>query len=320
MILHKIGPITRLEEPARAYPAAMTQVGDLPVRLAAFVWLNEQVEMHGDVLPRSLLEQGFQFEGQRVPLLGPQGIFKPRVCELPLSITTIPDGPYDDKMSGLDLRYSYRGTDASHPDNVGLRQAMAGHVPLVLFVRLEPGRYLAHQPVFIVGDDPAHLMFDVDVDAGLGALADPESFAAKEAIERRYVTSAFRRRVHQRAFRERVLLAYREQCAVCRLRHQELLDAAHIVADSEDEGDPVVSNGLALCKLHHAAFDSLFMTVRPDYTIEVRRSILDESDGPMLLYGLKQMHDQAIQLPRSVGDRPDPARLQNHYERFLRAS
>jgi len=54
---------------------------------------------------------------------------------------------------------------------------------------------------------------------------------------------------------------------------------AHIVADSEDEGDPVVSNGLALCKLHHAAFDSFFLAVRPDYTIEVRRSILEESDG-----------------------------------------
>jgi putative restriction endonuclease len=302
----------------------MTEAGDLRVRLAAFEWLNEQVELHGDVLPRSLLEQGFIFEGQRVPMLGPQGIFKPRVCELPLSITTIPGGQYADKMSGSDLQYSYRGTDPRHPDNVGLRQAMTQHVPLVLFVRLEPGRYLAHQPVYIVGDDPVKLVFDVDVDvdvdAKLGALGDPDLAVASDAIERRYVTSAFRRRVHQRAFRERVLAAYREQCTICRLRHQELLDAAHIVGDTEDEGDPVVSNGLALCKLHHAAFDSFFLTVRPDYTIEVRRSILDESDGPMLLHGLKKMHDQPIQLPRSRADRPDPARLESRYERFLRAS
>jgi putative restriction endonuclease len=197
---------------------------------------------------------------------------------------------------------------------------MTGHVPLVLFVRLAPGRYLAHLPVFIVGDDPNGLVFDVDVDAQLGAIVESDVSAASEPIERRYVTSAFRRRVHQREFRERVLLAYREQCAVCRLRHQELLDAAHIVGDAEDEGDPLVSNGLALCKLHDAAFDSFFLTVRPDYTIEVRRSILEESDGPMLLHGLKQMHDQPIQLPRSHADRPDPARLQSRYERFLRAS
>ena len=298
----------------------MDEQGDLRVRLAAFEWLAEQVELHGDVLPRSLLEQGLEFEGQRVPLVGPQGIFKPRVCELPLSITTIPGGQYADTMSGTDLRYSYRGTDPRHPDNVGLRQAMTGHVPLALFVRLAPGRYLAHHPVFIVGDDPARLVFDVDIEAKLDVIADSDALVASDAIERRYVTSAFRRRVHQRAFRERVLDAYGEQCTMCHLRHQELLDAAHIVADAEDEGDPVVSNGLALCKLHHAAFDSFFLAVRPDYTIEVRRSILEESDGPMLLVGLKQLHDQPIQLPRARVDRPDQARLQSRYERFLRAS
>ena len=40
--------------------------------------------------------------------------------------------------------------------------------------------------------------------------------------------------------------------ALCRLRHQELLDAAHITPDGDAEGEPVISNGVALCKLHHA--------------------------------------------------------------------
>jgi putative restriction endonuclease len=57
-----------------AYSAAMDAVGDLRVRLAAFEWLKEQVEVHGDVLPRPILEQGFEFEGQRVSMLGPQGM------------------------------------------------------------------------------------------------------------------------------------------------------------------------------------------------------------------------------------------------------
>ncbi|MGD0407429.1 MAG: hypothetical protein ABSB34_00275 [Candidatus Limnocylindrales bacterium] len=74
--------------------------------LAAFEWLREQLDLRGDVLPRALLEQGFVFEGGRVPLVGPQGIFKPRVCDLPLSITTIPGGEYADQMSGSALRYS----------------------------------------------------------------------------------------------------------------------------------------------------------------------------------------------------------------------
>lgn len=301
----------------------MTEAGDLPVRLAAFEWLNDQVARHPDGLPRALLEQGFQFDGHRVPLIGPQGIFKPRVCEAPLSITTIPGGPYPDAMEGRFLRYSYRGTDPRHPDNVGLRRALQGRVPLVLFYRLRPGFYTCAKPVLIVGDDPANLRFSVAVDDLALLIADSSGSRVSEdraEIRREYVTATFRRRLHQQAFREQILEAYREQCSLCRLRHRELLDAAHIVADAEDEGDPVVSNGLALCKLHHAAFDNFFLTVRPDYTIEVRRSILEESDGPMLLHGLKQMHDQPIQLPHSVADRPDQARLESRYERFLRAS
>ena len=95
---------------------------------------------------------------------------------------------------------------------------------------------------------------------------------------------------------------------------------SHHCATREDEGDPVVSNGLALCKLHHAAFDSFFLTVRPDYTIEVKASILEETDGPMLVVGLKELHGQRIQLPRAPRDRPDTLRLEHRYEQILRAS
>ena len=52
---------------------------DQKVRLAAFHWLEEQVGMHGDVLPRTVFAQGFPFENQRVPLVAPQGIFKPKL-------------------------------------------------------------------------------------------------------------------------------------------------------------------------------------------------------------------------------------------------
>ena len=76
---------------------------DSRVRARAFQFLREQTELHGDeVLPREALAKGFEFEGQRVPLIAPQGIFKPAVLpEMPLSITTLPvvegeDRPYDD--------------------------------------------------------------------------------------------------------------------------------------------------------------------------------------------------------------------------------
>ncbi|HSL33898.1 MAG TPA: HNH endonuclease [Candidatus Limnocylindrales bacterium] len=85
-------------------------------------------------------------------------------------------------------------------------------------------------------------------------------------------------------------------------------------------GEPIVSNGLALCKLHHAAFDRLFFAVRSDYRVEVRPSILAETDGPMLIVGLQQIHGQRIQLPGRVDQRPDPERLARRYEAFREAS
>jgi hypothetical protein len=84
---------------------------DAQVRLQAFGWLRDRIAEHGEVLPRAILAEGFVFEGVRVPLLGPQGIFKPRLCDLPLSITTSPNGPYSD-MAGADGLIEYRALEA----------------------------------------------------------------------------------------------------------------------------------------------------------------------------------------------------------------
>jgi putative restriction endonuclease len=200
---------------------------------------------------------------------------------------------------------------------------MQSETPLVYFFGIERGQYMPSFPVYVVGDHPERLTFDIQVDDMVQlSLRQPIDAVAEDrtAIRREYVTAVVRRRLHQQAFRARVIEAYRTRCALCRLRHQELLDAAHITADSLETGEPVVSNGLALCKLHHAAFDRHFLTVRPDYVIEVRRSILDEEDGPMLLHGLKEMHQREIIVPRELSLRPDPHRLQERYVEFLRVS
>ena len=110
-----------------------------------------------------------------------------------------------------------------------------------------------------------------------------------------------------------------QQCAFCRLRHEKPLDAAHIVPDSQSEGELAVRSGMALRKLHHAAFDGLFIGVTPDHVIRVRRDLLGERDGPMLRHGLKGMHGHRIWLPRHPEDRPARELLERRFEEFRAA-
>ena len=306
----------------------MAYVGsDIEIRRQAFQWLESQVRIHGEILPRPVLQQGFHFQGKQIRLIGPQGIFKPRYMELPISITTVPSGPYDDEFGydGL-LLYRYRGTDPNHRDNVGLRRAMQLGIPLIYFHRIMPGKYLPAWPVFIVADNPSQLTFSVAVDENdkrgisvFGQVHEGYQQQAEDIFRRSYATREFRQRLHQSSFRERVLRAYQDQCALCRLRHRELLDAAHILPDAEPGGEPLVSNGLSLCKLHHAAFDRYFVGVREDYVVEVRPDILDESDGPMLIHGLQNLHGTRIIVPRMTELRPNPEFLHIRYERFRAA-
>src|SRR5205807_7145660 len=141
---------------------------DAAVRLAAFAFLREKVRTYGDLLPRAILVRGFLFEGVRVPLVGPQGIFKPAVLfDVPLSITTAPrvegrSRPYEDELryDGM-LTYRYRGTDPQHHENVGLRTSIERKTPLVYLQGIEPGWYMPIFPVYVVGDEPEKLSFVV---------------------------------------------------------------------------------------------------------------------------------------------------------------
>jgi putative restriction endonuclease len=284
---------------------------DQQVRVAAFNFLDALRLEHGDMLPFNALVRGFMFQGQRVPLLGPQGIFKPAILDLPLTIATAPPSerkprPYDDEFSadGL-LRYRYRGTDPQHRDNAGLRAALRQRLPRVYLHGIVPGRYMASWPVYIVADDPSALTFRVAVDDRMFVSAPTDATKPEAEIRRGYVTRLVRQRVHPQAFRERVLGAYRQHCAICRLRHQELLEAAHIIADRHPEGEPRATNGLAMCKLHHAAFDAQIIGVTPDYVVEVRADVLLEIDGPMLKHGLQGFHETRLLLPTHAADRPD---------------
>lgn len=300
------------------------------IRLAAFEWLKENLLVYGETLPRAILEQGLHYHGQRVTLVGASGIWKPRQFEVvPISITSTVNSPYDDGLSedGL-LVYRYRGDNPSHRDNIGLQEAMRRRTPLIYFFGVATGWYLPVWPIFILENHPKQLYCLAAVDpayafatsptADEGLYNDPNSESSISI--RKYVLAYTRRRLHQSSFRERVIAAYDEHCALCALHHRELLDAAHIIPDTHASGDPIVQNGLSLCKIHHAAFDQNILGVTPDFEIKMRRDILDEIDGPMLRYGLQELHDKRLFLPRKKSLWPDRERLEQRYARFRAAS
>lgn len=290
---------------------------DTPIRTAAFEWLSKMTLLHGEVLERSILEKGFEFRGNRITLLGAQGIWKPRQMELPLSITSIPNGPYKDFCSSdsKNFIYAYRGTDPNHSANRGLRSLYKNNTPLIYFIGLTKGRYMPLWPVYIVADDPMGLNFSVSVEElKRSVIEEPQIEYLKQ-----YALSTVMVRLHQQKFREEVIKAYSFQCSICRLKHVELLDAAHIIPDHEELGEPMVRNGLSLCKIHHAAFDSNIIGISPDYIIKVREDVLLETDGPMLKYGIQSMNGLSLNIPEHRALQPLRDNLAARYERFLRA-
>jgi putative restriction endonuclease len=302
------------------------------LRAAAFAWLDDQVAKQGEVLEGGLLRHGFDFRGKRVPLAVQRGIFRPQFIEAALSLRTALVSPYRDHFHGDDtLVYSYRGTDPHSWDNVAARRAYEWRLPVVyLFAVSErPPRYAVVKPVWIVADDPASLEFRLKADLPGGVALSTElrgaSLSTSESIElelkRSYGTRLVRTRLHQVTFRERVLQAYRRECAMCRLKHPKLLDAAHIDRDADPLGEPLVTNGISLCRIHHGAFDVKYVSVEPStYRIRVQRTLLEEEDGPMLRHGLQELEGLKLRLPRRVADRPDPERLGRHWTGFQAAS
>ncbi|MGH4002302.1 MAG: HNH endonuclease [Pseudonocardiaceae bacterium] len=253
-----------------------------------------------------------------------RGIRKPAVLDEALSIRTTytkPGAmpPYADAIGSDGLqRYKYRGNDPDHPENVALRRAFERKLPIIWFVGVAPGLYEPIYPVWVISDDPKRLEFALALDQGQRFVHPGQTL---DEDSRQYVERLTKQRLHQPVFRAQVLIAYDGRCTVCNLGHSNLLDAAHIIADTKPNGQPVVPNGMAMCKIHHAAFDSKILGIRPDLTLHIRQDILNEIDGPMLQHGLKEMHNRALmKLPTVKAARPDADRIEERYAEFVAAS
>lgn len=224
--------------------------------------------------------------------------------------------PYSDHATPDGYLYDYRAGERGGRDNAALRAAFELRVPIVHFVGTRPAWYRPVYPCYVLEDDPVARCVLVSPGAMIGPLDDQEPVPLDDQLERRYAVRAVRVRMHQARFRGRVLPAYRSQCAMCRLKEVRLLDAAHILADVDEGGEPAISNGLSLCSIHHRAFDGDLVGVSPDYKVSVSQRLLDDEDGPMLDL-LKGFHGMMIELPANRRLRPELERLAARFERFL---
>ncbi len=304
----------------------MTHVADdTDLRLAAFAAVKRLAEVRGDLSSRDL-SAGFEFEGNRIPLVNPQrGIFKPRQMRYLLSIKTVFPRPgarvwYDDQTQvhrqiyegDETVDYAFMGQDQDAADNRWLREAMENQVPIIYFLGISPGLYQAVVPTYVTGWNGDALKAQI----AFGVPERTDLSPPRNAIERHYALRAVKQRLHQASFREAILTAYDGRCALSGLPETRLLDAAHIVADADEEyGQPVVPNGIPLSKIHHAAFDAHLIGIDPDFRIHVSNRLLDQNDGPML-EALKGLHRGSLHLPVRTRDQPDRDRLAMRFDIF----
>jgi len=140
---------------------------------------------------------------------------------------------------------------------------------------------------------------------GSGDAGEPDLTADTDAF------TATQRRVRSSAFSKRVKSAYDFRCAICGNSRESPagtvdIEAAHIYPKREN-GRDLVQNGLALCRLHHWAFDAGWLTVSDEYRVLV-------ADRPDLegYEEFSRLEDERLTLPTDDEQRPHAKFLAAH--------
>lgn len=121
-------------------------------------------------------------------------------------------------------------------------------------------------------------------------------------------------RLGQGAFRVIVTDVYKRQCALTSSHILHVLAAAHIRPYAEG-GSHSPTNGLLLRQDVHTLFDRGYLTVAPDYRVEVSRRFKEEFDNGKEYYALQ---GRPILLPDNPQFRPSPEQLGWHNDNIYR--
>ncbi|MGH2917055.1 MAG: HNH endonuclease [Solirubrobacteraceae bacterium] len=314
----------------------MEDAHDRLLRQAAFERVRELSRLHDDLVPLEVLRAGFRFADRRISFGSfYSGIYRPKELhgEAALALVTAPPksgkpAPYEDTFDEGSGRLTYRFRDPgsgsvralarAEADNRTLVEAHRLGVPVVYFRGIAPSQYTPLAPVFVTAIDMTTRTAELAV--GLPVTDTTSAGLVSDEITRRYATREAAYRLHQHRFRHAVLRAYRTRCTICSLKEASLLQAAHIVEDRDPLGGATVINGLALCAIHHLAYDRNLLGIDPDGVVHMQARLLRETDGPMLTNGLQHFHGARILQPRRPEDRPDRDRLAVRYDAFRNAA
>lgn len=149
---------------------------------------------------------------------------------------------------------------------------------------------------------------DLSLLNAIGDVTD-EQIDAVADVDRKTILSQISRKYRAQDFRRRVLGAYEHRCAMCAIQ-LELIDAAHIIPVAASTSTDETTNGIALCKLHHAAFDRNLISFDEQYRIEVNEKETRRLADANLAGGLKEFRRNlktAILLPTDRRDYPNRA-------------
>ena len=287
-------------------------------RESLFNQVSELANSHDGMLSRQELSE-FVYDGEIVRLIDPQGgIWNPGASwtaspalSATLSINTTLSGIYDDQEVADGLwRYDYQ-SGGVEGKNTKLRKAWELQLPIIWFRQQEIGRRYVPYLVYVVDDFPelGYCLISPDLSLSLAIKTGDE-------IQKRYALREMKQRLHQPAFRAKVLSAYGVRCAVCNLQMGALLEGAHITPDRDPNSSTKVNNGISLCKIHHSAYDATLLGIDTDFSIHIRADVMQESDGPMLKYGLQEMHGKDLILPSQQDHWPDLSRLSHRFHEF----
>jgi HNH endonuclease len=121
-------------------------------------------------------------------------------------------------------------------------------------------------------------------------------------------------RLGQGSFRLMVTDAYDRRCAASGERTLPVLEAAHIMPYSL-LGEHRVDNGLLLRSDLHTLYDRGYITVTPEYRVEVSRRIREEFENGREYYALQ---GKTIRVPESKDERPSVTSLEWHASTIFR--